>query len=109
MGQQASPPLFRAAVATALQSSLQALASHHASLPGGKELEEGGCSGEEKSIDEVGRKEACSGWGTKVCRQPSFIIAVVGGTSVFVTKKKACKKSFLHRSLSLLGKHVCTS
>lgn len=100
---------------TASQSSLQALASYCTSLPGGKELEEGQCSGEEKSIDEVGRTEACSSpsvyryGGTKVCRPLSFIIAVVCGTSVFMTKKKACKESFLHRRLSLLGKSVCTS
>jgi len=80
-----------------------------ASLPRGKQLREGEGSGEEKSLGEVGRKEACSVWGTEVCRQLSFVIAVVRGTCVFMTKKKACKKSFLHRSLSLFSKSVCTS
>lgn len=77
------------------------------SLPGDKELEEEGCSVEKKSVDEMGRKEACSVWGTKVCRQPSFIIAAVCGTSVFMMKKM--RKSFLHRNPSLLGKCVCIS
>lgn len=43
-------------------------------------------------MDEARTKEACSVRGMNVCRQQSFIIAVFCGTSVSMTKQKACKK-----------------
>lgn len=59
----------------------------------GKELEDGGFPGEGKSADGMGRKDACSLWGTNVCRQLSFVIATVCGISVFLmTKKATCSK-----------------
>lgn len=72
--------------------------------PGNRELQEGSSAAEGKSTDKVGSKETCSVWGTKMCRQLSFVIAAV---CIYGESKKLAKRFFFLIGVFLFLERVC--